>query len=653
VTLGVGLLYLGKGVFDEDLVDTAILNYTGNAEAWALIDIRSEGNVFAASKSPNFLNTSISPYYTVDNNSATNNIDFNLVRNEPFIYICRDVVSGAGALDSDLNSANTMYLKMPDDDTITEISRGATRLESPEGATVPGYYTYETLAAVIAGINSRLAALGSKALELPETLTTLSATVIPETIPETLENEILVEETIVPTVQELEKAINKICGIEYTKDATLPASQKVNDIISDCSDSITQLRDDLEELAAEVDYVLSEESDSEANNATRLDIAETKFANLITSLDLKKVVSTESVSTEGRSVGMARKLVEWSKKEGQTTDQNNGIAVGSASIPVYFQGGLPQVCTSISLNADSASKVNNSLKFKTSGDGDTDSGGIVEYNGSAEKIISYNTVGASSSTHTHSANYTPEGTVSQPTFTGTGAGHIHSFSNTGSHNHTFTGAAAEHDHTFNGTGTVIKATFTGTEGTASTTYTPAGTISTPTITVTPTTATVNSITDVGTLPSASLTDGSAVLTGTISSNGPNRTVTLSVSYTAPQLTFDAGTLPTKGTNTTVVTGIESATSSQPSFTGTQATISPTYTPNGTVSITTDAPGTGETANYTPTGSIAKVSITPAGDIGDNTVSGTTDETTVTPAGTISQPTFTGTAAAITTNAANS
>ena len=102
-------------------------------------------------------------------------------------------------------------------------------------------------------------------------------------------------------------------------------------------------------------------------------------------------------------------------------------------------------------------------------------------------------------------------------------------------------------------------------------YTPAGTVSTPTITVNASDTTINSITDVGTLPSASLTDGGAILTGTIS-NGPNRTVTLSVNYTAPALTFDAGSLPTKGSNVTVLTGITSATSSQPTFTGTAATI---------------------------------------------------------------------------------
>lgn len=94
---------------------------------------------------------------------------------------------------------------------------------------------------------------------------------------------------------------------------------------------------------------------------------------------------------------------------------------------------------------------------------------------------------------------------------------------------------------------------------ASASYTPAGTISkiTPagSVTVTPstTTTTVNSITAVGSLPS------------------------LSYDSTNEKLTFNAGSLPTKGSNTTVVTGVTttgsfSGTGVTPTFTGTAATI---------------------------------------------------------------------------------
>lgn len=87
---------------------------------------------------------------------------------------------------------------------------------------------------------------------------------------------------------------------------------------------------------------------------------------------------------------------------------------------------------------------------------------------------------------------------------------------------------------------------------ASGSYTPAGSVSAPAINVNVagSTATVNSITDVGTLP---------VLTTTVSDENL-------------VIGFSQGTLPTKGADTTVKTGDASYSASQPTFTGTQATI---------------------------------------------------------------------------------
>lgn len=85
-------------------------------------------------------------------------------------------------------------------------------------------------------------------------------------------------------------------------------------------------------------------------------------------------------------------------------------------------------------------------------------------------------------------------------------------------------------------------------GSMSATYTPEGTISQPTTTVTPTTTTMKGITSVGTLPS------------------------LTYDSQTEELVLDVGTLPVAGGETTVVTGIQSATTSTPTFTGTQATI---------------------------------------------------------------------------------
>lgn len=212
------------------------------------------------------------------------------------------------------------------------------------------------------------------------------------------------------------------------------------------------------------------------------------------------------------------------------------------------------------------------------------------------------------------ANYTPEGSVSQPTFTGT------SFTSSGS---------------YKPEGSVTISTAQ--TGTAN--YTPAGTVSTPTITVTPNTTTVNSITDVGTLPS---------WTGTVA----NENLTIG---------WSTGTLPTKGSNTTVATGIKSATSTQPSFTGTGAVLTGSFSGTSkTVSVSGTATGTVSQPTFTGTGAVLQGSFTgtsfnstgsytPAGSVSQPTFSGDEFESTATftPAGTVSKPSFTGTQATIT------
>lgn len=174
-----------------------------------------------------------------------------------------------------------------------------------------------------------------------------------------------------------------------------------------------------------------------------------------------------------------------------------------------------------------------------------------------------------------SGSYTPVGTVSQPTFTGTAA--------------TLSVSATP-------AGTISAPTFTGTEATISSSYTPEGTVSAPTTTVELTTTSVNSMSSAGTLPS---------WTGSVEDE---------------VLTFEwsAGTLPTS-TATTVATGVDSATTTAPTFTGTAGTATATYTPAGTVSAPTFT-GTKLTAtgSYTPTGTVSKPTFT--GTAGTVTVS---------------------------------
>ena len=219
-----------------------------------------------------------------------------------------------------------------------------------------------------------------------------------------------------------------------------------------------------------------------------------------------------------------------------------------------------------------------------------------------------------------SGNYTPAGTVSQPTFSG--------------NNMTSTGS-------FTPDGTVSKPTFTGTEGnvsvsgtpagtitvgTGSANYTPAGTVSAPTITVTPNTATK--------YVAGSATGGGAVTAGTAASatmpvlttNVENENLTISWTDGAfTPNTPTAVTLPSF-TSQTIVSGIKSATASQPSFEGT------------VVNLKFSGTAMSSSGKFTPAGNVSQPTFT--GSEGSVSVSGK-------PTGTVSQPTFTGTQKAVT------
>ena len=81
-------------------------------------------------------------------------------------------------------------------------------------------------------------------------------------------------------------------------------------------------------------------------------------------------------------------------------------------------------------------------------------------------------------------------------------------------------------------------------------YTPSGSVTAPIISIQPNTTTVNSITNIGELPTWEAKVENEVLS----------------------FSWNAGVLPTKGTNTNVITDIQSATATQPSFSGTNVTI---------------------------------------------------------------------------------
>lgn len=136
---------------------------------------------------------------------------------------------------------------------------------------------------------------------------------------------------------------------------------------------------------------------------------------------------------------------------------------------------------------------------------------------------------------------------------------------------------------FTPAGTVSQPTFTGSSTTSTGTFTPSGSVSTPTITVTPDT--------VSKYVAASASGGGSVTAGSAAScTLPTMTTsvaneTLTIGWTAGSFTANtptAVTLPTFSAQT-IATGIASATSSQPTFTGTEDDVSVSGTPSGTVS----------------------------------------------------------------------
>lgn len=245
-------------------------------------------------------------------------------------------------------------------------------------------------------------------------------------------------------------------------------------------------------------------------------------------------------------------------------------------------------------------------------------------------------LGALAYKNSASASYTPAGTVSQPTFTGSASAVTIEATDSASGNYqpkgtvsqpTFTGSASTASGTFTPEGSVSVSTNATANKTATVapaasgeaTYTPAGSVAAPTISVASagTTTTVNSITAVGTLPE---------LTTTVA----NETLTLG---------WSAGTLPTKGNNTTVKTGDASYSASAPAFTGTGVRL---------VTGNIPVPST-YTASFTGTAGSISVSGTPSGTVSQPTFTGAKAQLTgsTTASGTVSQPTFSGTQATIT------
>ncbi len=229
-------------------------------------------------------------------------------------------------------------------------------------------------------------------------------------------------------------------------------------------------------------------------------------------------------------------------------------------------------------------------------------------------------LGSLATKNSASGNFTPAGSVSQPTFTG------NSMTSTGK----FTPEGTVSQPTFTGTqGSVsVSGTAAGTisVGTGTANYTPAGTVSAPTLTIELNTASK--------YVAASATGGGSATAGTaaactlpvLTTSVANETLTIgwsAGSFTANTPT--AVTMPTFSSQT-IATSVKTKTASAPTFSGTGVNLKFTGTANTS------------TGNFTPAGTVSQPTFT--GDEGDISVSGT-------PTGTVSKPTFTGTQGTVT------
>jgi hypothetical protein len=252
-----------------------------------------------------------------------------------------------------------------------------------------------------------------------------------------------------------------------------------------------------------------------------------------------------------------------------------------------------------------------------------------------------------------SGSFTPAGTVSKPTFTGS------------SSSVTIT-AADNTNGNYQPKGTVSKPTFTGAAMTSTGTYTPSGSVS---LTNTNQTATVSkaasgtaTYTPEGTVAAPTISVATAGSTATIK-NPTSQTVAKTVVAAAPGATAPANALTyyavsgetlslyqlgyTTGAsittaNVTVKTGDAAYEATAPAFTGTGARLV-----TGNISVPSSA-------SFTGTEGSVSVSGTTTGSVSQPTFTGTKAQIsgTVTPSGTVSQPTFTGTAGTVTVTPAS-
>lgn len=258
-----------------------------------------------------------------------------------------------------------------------------------------------------------------------------------------------------------------------------------------------------------------------------------------------------------------------------------------------------------------------------------------------------------------SGTYTPAGTVSQPSFTGT-AKYISASVGTATKSMTgdFTPSGTVSQPTFTGTKIYAHHTFSGSSTTSTGSFTPSGSVGAPTISV----KTAGSTTTIKNPTSKTVvTDMSVSAPSSTTASGELVYCSVSGETLSLQKFVETTGASISTSNVTVKNGDAEYKATAPSFTGTAGTVSVTGTPSGSVSTTYNTTSTGANGNFTPGGTVSQPTFT--GDSGSVSVSGSiansvtlstsntsgTGKVDITPEGTVSKPTFSGTQATITTS----
>ena len=242
--------------------------------------------------------------------------------------------------------------------------------------------------------------------------------------------------------------------------------------------------------------------------------------------------------------------------------------------------------------------------------------------------------------HGYTQAFTPSGTVSQPTFTGTGARLVTDNISVPT-SASFSGDSLTSTGAFTPAGTIsLNITHNNSRyavspaSSGTTTYTPSGSVSAPTISVDSAGSTTTIKNPTSTTKVASVVTANAGATAP--SNPLSYAEVSSETLILNQVGYTTGDTITTS-NVTVKTGDASYTASQPSFTGDGVRLQTASIEDTSVS----------SATFTGTEGSVSVTGTPSGSISFTntnktaTVSATSGTATYTPSGTVSQPTFSG------------